>query len=86
MLSERNKMQKTMYYMFHLCETFREGKFIETENRLVVAKGRRWEWGFNVKKHKRGASLVVQWLRLHTPNAGALSLILVRELDPTSHN
>ena len=60
---------------FHLCEKFREGKFTETENRLVVAKGRRWEWGFNVKEHKRGTSLVVQWLRLHTPNAGALSLI-----------
>ena len=41
MLSERNKMQKTMYCMFHLCEKFGEGKFIETENRLVVAKGRR---------------------------------------------
>ena len=38
MLSERNKMQKTMYYMFHLCEKFRGGKFIETENRLVVDK------------------------------------------------
>ena len=75
MLSERNKMQKTMYCMFHLCEKFGEGKFIETENRLVVAKGRRREWGFNVKQHKRGTSPVVQWLRRHTPNAGALSLI-----------
>ena len=31
-----------------------------------------------------GTSLVVQWLRLCTPNAQVRSL--VRELDPTCHN
>ena len=29
---------------------------------------------------------VVQWLRLHTPNAGTQVQSLVRELDPTCHN
>ena len=29
-----------------------------------------------------GTSLVVQWLRLHAPNAGGLVPSLVRELDP----
>ena len=29
-----------------------------------------------------GTSLVVQWLRLCTPNAGAWDRFLVRELDP----
>ena len=30
-----------------------------------------------------GTSLVVQWLRLHAPNAGSRGRFLVRELDPT---
>ena len=38
-----------------------------------------------LKLHKRGTSLVVQWLRLHPPNAGHPSP-LVRELDPTRCN
>ena len=29
-----------------------------------------------------GTSLVIQWLRLHAPNAGGLGLILVRDLEP----
>ena len=29
--------------------------------------------------------LVVQWLRLHVPNAGAQVQSLARELDPTCH-
>ena len=33
-----------------------------------------------------GTSLVVQWLRLHIPNAGAWIQFLVRELDPICHN
>ena len=33
-------------------------------------------------KTKSGTSLVVQWLRLHAPNAGGPGSILVRELDP----
>ena len=32
-----------------------------------------------------GTSLVVQWLALCTPNAGAQVPSLVRELDPTCH-
>ena len=32
----------------------------------------------------QGASLVVQWLRLHAPKAGARVPLLVKELDPTS--
>ena len=31
-------------------------------------------------------SLVVQWLRFHTPNSGAQVWSLVRELDPTCYN
>ena len=30
-----------------------------------------------------GTSQVVQWPRLHAPNAGGLGLIPVKELDPT---
>ena len=30
-----------------------------------------------------GTSLVVQWVRLHAPNAGGPGSTLVRELDPT---
>ena len=33
-----------------------------------------------------GTSLVVQWVRLCSPNAGALGSILVSELDPACHN
>ena len=36
-----------------------------------------------------GTFLVVQWLRIHTPNAGGSGSqvrSLVRELDPTCHN
>ena len=32
-----------------------------------------------------GTSLVVQWLTLHAPNAGAWVPSLVTELDPTCH-
>ena len=35
---------------------------------------------FQDKIRKRGASLVIQWLRLHAPNAGAWFWCLVREL------
>ena len=31
-------------------------------------------------------SLVVQWLRLSAPSAGAMVWSLVRELDPTCHS
>ena len=30
---------------------------------------------FTIKEGKSGTSLVVQWLRLHAPNAGGLGLI-----------
>jgi len=45
----------------------------------------------NNKRRKQklfvGTSLVVQWLRLHAPNArGAQVQSLVRELDPMSHS
>ena len=36
--------------------------------------------------HMPGTSLMVQWLRLHVPNAGAWVRSLVRELDPTCRN
>ena len=48
--------------------------------------------GMNNKRRKQkllfvGTSLVVQWLRLHAPNArGAQVQSLVRELDPMSHS
>ena len=35
-----------------------------------------------IKSLRTGTSLVVQWLRLSTPNAGAL----VRELDPACYS
>ena len=38
------------------------------------------------QKIKDRTSLVVQWLRLHTPNAGVTVRSLVRELDPTCRN
>ena len=41
---------------------------------------------FLFKKSVPGTSLVVQWLRPCTPNAGSPGLILVRELDPTCRN
>ena len=36
--------------------------------------------------YKQGTSSVVQWLSLHTPNAGAQVQSLVREPDPTGRN
>ena len=39
-----------------------------------------------VKRKQGGTSLVVQWQRLQTPNAGFLVQSLVRELDTTCHN
>ena len=35
---------------------------------------------------KGGTSLVVQWLRLHAPNAGGSGLIPGQELGPTCHS
>ena len=40
----------------------------------------------DVKRSCSGTSLVVQWLRLHVPNAGAQVRSLVRELDHTCRN
>ena len=37
-------------------------------------------------KRDSGTSLVVQWVRLHSSNAGDLGQPLVRELDPTCCN
>ena len=49
-----------------------------------------WHWGqkgeTNLRNWILGTSLVVQWLRLHAPNAGAQVRFLVRELDPACHN
>lgn len=39
MLSERNQAQKPHTVQFHLSEMYRKGKSIETESRLVVARG-----------------------------------------------
>ena len=36
----------------------------------------------NIKNGIPGTSLVIQWLRLHVPNAGGLDLSLVGEIDP----
>ena len=83
----------------------RTGKFIETENRLVVSLGLEmgarigFYWGdenvlklhggdsctlvkFTLKKKKKRASLVAQWLRIHLPMQGTRVRALVRE-DPT---
>jgi len=44
-------------------------------------------WHMNgISSQETGDFLVVQWLRLHTPHAGAWVSSLVRELDPTCHN
>ena len=40
----------------------------------------------STKNYAFGTSLVVQWLRLHAPNAGALVRSLVGELDPACCN
>ena len=40
----------------------------------------------NLRNAKIGPSLVVQWLRLHTPKTGAQVQFLVEELDLTCHN
>ena len=40
--------------------------------------------GDRIRKELNGTSLVVQWLRLHAPNARVQSL--VRELDPVRRN
>ena len=42
--------------------------------------------GRQLKGGCTGASLEIQWQRLHTPSAGGPGSILVRELDPTCHN
>ena len=42
--------------------------------------------GQMVKKSPLATSPVVQWLRLHTSNAGVQVQSLVRELDPTCCN
>ena len=44
----------------------------------------KWTWWSRKSDHE--TSLVVQWLGLHTINAGAQVQSLVRELDPTCHN
>ena len=41
---------------------------------------------FTLKIKSMRSSLVVQWLRLHTPKAGARVQSLIRELDPAHHN
>ena len=43
-------------------------------------------WTSFFKKSLLGTSLVVQWLRLHPPNAGAQVRSLVGELDATCGN
>ena len=40
----------------------------------------------NLRNWILGTSLVVQWLRLRAPNAGAQVRFLVRELDPVCRN
>ena len=40
----------------------------------------------DILREVTGTSLVVQWLRLHAPNAGAGVQSLARALDPTCCN
>jgi hypothetical protein len=40
MLSEKSQTQKEKYYIFYLCEVLREVVFVDTEGRMVVARGR----------------------------------------------
>ena len=41
---------------------------------------------FKTLKSCSGTSLIVQWLRLSVPNAGAQVQTLVKKLDPICHN
>ena len=42
---------------------------------------------FTIKEGKSGTSLVVQWLRLHAPNAGGLGLIpVLAQASPIFHS
>ena len=52
--------------------------FIEFEQNVQIS--------LKKKKDTLGISLLVQWLRLHSPNAGAQVRFLLRELDPTCYN
>ena len=52
-------------------------KVLQAAGQLVFMENRR-RW--------RGASLMVQWLRLWLPMQGAQVQSLVRELDPTCHS
>ena len=57
------------------------GKFTETESKLVVGRGWKYEWGLIINGYE-GASLVVQWLRIRLPMQGTWVQSLVQE-DPT---
>ena len=53
---------------------------------ITQAKNRKYPESVINLKYISGTSLVFQWLRLCTPNAGGRVGSLVRELDPTCHN
>ena len=53
--------------------------YIEWINNKVLLSGT----GNYIQYPAMGTSLVVQWLSLHTPNAGDLGSISGQELDPT---
>ena len=60
---------------------------IEIVNNNLFRKGLRGQQFSNNSKNGWRTSLVVQWLRLPTPNAqGAQVPSLFRELNPTGHN
>ena len=45
-----------------------------------------WTWKMLWKNQALWLSLVIQWLKIYTSNAGTWVWSLVRELDPTCHN
>ena len=56
------------------------------KERVKLVKGQPGRTYSVRQKHPTGTSLMVQWLRLFSLNAGTLDSILVRELDAMCHN
>ena len=61
---------------------------------MIQTKGDKGSWGYlnregisiELNLNHQGTSLVLQWVRLHAPNAGAPVRSLVGELDSTCRN
>ena len=69
------------FFISMLNFTYIKSKIIDTYIILWAQAGNR-----TFQKVVREISLVVQWLRLHIPSAGAWVGSLVRELNPTCCN